>query len=155
LLNICSLVFGINLVELLKDRPVLPDSEIAHHRLNLAVSPDGKFNWVFLPATPSTGKPKIPIVKRWRIDNGRATYRKLRSGTLLKGTIASAQGAIQDPQRLVFLRGNGQLEGKPWRLTSGLSSLRNRGPRQQSISFMRESPAVIARQSSMAQSGNH
>jgi hypothetical protein len=61
LLNICRFVFGINLVELLKGRTVLPDSEIAHHRLNLAVSPGGKSNWALMSAQPSTGKPKFPL----------------------------------------------------------------------------------------------
>jgi hypothetical protein len=132
MLVIPKLAFSIDLLALLKGSLVLLNVDIEQPKLHLAISRKGKPNWAFLTAQPANGKPAIPIIEHWRINNARATYRSLRSGNSLKGTIGSAEGMIEGAERHVWLQGNGQLEGKPWRLTSNISALLDRGRAQQS-----------------------
>ncbi|MDQ4147177.1 MAG: AsmA family protein, partial [Pseudomonadota bacterium] len=132
MLVIPKLAFSIDLLALLKGRLVLSDVDIEQPKLHLAISRKGKPNWAFLTAQPANGKTAIPIIKHWRINNARATYRNLRSGNSLKGTIGSAEGMIEGAGRHVWLQGNGQLEGKSWRLTSDIGALLDRGRAQQS-----------------------
>jgi AsmA family protein len=132
MLVIPQLAFSIDLLALLEGGIVLSDVDIKQPKLHLAMSRKGKPNWVFLTAQPANGKPAIPIIEHWRIKNARATYRNLRSGISLKGTIGSAEGMIEGTERHVWLQGNGHLEGKPWRMTSDVGALLERGHAQQS-----------------------
>ncbi|MGH8504130.1 MAG: AsmA family protein [Gammaproteobacteria bacterium] len=139
MLKVRRLAFNIDLLNLILGRAVLSNVEVQQPRLHLAVSQKGTPNWAFITGQGSSGeslagKPMIPIVAHWEIDNGRVTYRNPRSDTALAGTVASAQGVIAGAGRRVSIQGEGRLEGKPWRLTAELDSLLNRdGPQPKEI----------------------
>ena len=136
--EIRRLTLGIDLLQLIQGQVVLSGVKVQHPRLYLAVSRKGRRNWAIIVESTQQTSDKdtaasavIPIIDHWRLSDGRLSYRNLRTDTSLGGTIAMAQGEIEGAARRAAVRGNGRLEGKPWRMTAALSSLLERGDEPQ------------------------
>jgi hypothetical protein len=111
-------VFDVKLLPLLIGRIVIPHLSVQRPVLYLVRNADGRSNWEMQPGKVQPGAaPRLPLVQRFELDDGRVTYIDWKQRMQFNGVVAANETTFSSDPQPFRLVGLGRLNNSPFRFS--------------------------------------